>query len=248
MSFLTIKFRLLDQTVIVQSALEKRENNLCLGVDPFWGSLAMVVTQDLVLSNYFRHRIVLGSEFLPKTGAVVLAPTHRARWDALMLPMAAGRRVTGRDCRFMVTITEMTGVQGWFLNRLGCFPVNQSRPSLSSLRYAIDLLLDGQQLVVFPEGKINRTSKAVKLHQGLARLSLLAQGKGVQVPVVPVGLGYSEIRPRLFSSAAICFGEPIKVQGSDKEDIKNFNEDLANRMQSAEQAALLAVGRSRYRA
>jgi hypothetical protein len=37
---------------------------------------------------------------------VLLAPTHRARWDALLLPLAAGVRVTGRHCRFMVTLDE----------------------------------------------------------------------------------------------------------------------------------------------
>ena len=67
----------------------------------------MVATQDIVLRNYFRERIVLGAQNLPLQGPVLLAPTHRARWDGLMLTMAAGRRVTGRDCRFMVTRTEM---------------------------------------------------------------------------------------------------------------------------------------------
>ena len=85
----------------------------------------MVATQDIALNNFFRRKIVIGEENLPLKGALVLAPTHRSRWDALMLTMAAGRRVTNRDCRFMVTRTEMKGLQGWFLERLGCFPVDQ---------------------------------------------------------------------------------------------------------------------------
>ena len=96
----------------------------------------MVVTQDVALRGYFRERIVLGRQHLPMQGPVLLAPTHRARWDALMLPMAAGRRITGRDCRFMVTRTEMAGLQGWFLQRLGCFAVDQDKPSLTTLRFA----------------------------------------------------------------------------------------------------------------
>ena len=68
----------------VPSALATPGNNLCLGVDPFWGPLAMVATQDLVLRNYFRERIILGQENLPTRGPVLLAATHRARWDALM--------------------------------------------------------------------------------------------------------------------------------------------------------------------
>ena len=48
--------------------------------------------------------------------------------------MAMGRRVTKKDCRFMVTKSEMRGIQGWFLKRLGCFSINQLSPSLLSIK------------------------------------------------------------------------------------------------------------------
>ena len=44
----------------------------------------MVLTQDVAL-HYLRDRTVLGAENLQKQGPVLLAPTHRARWDALMI-------------------------------------------------------------------------------------------------------------------------------------------------------------------
>ncbi len=221
----------------------KREQHVCLGVDPFWSQLAMVATQDLVLANYFRKITVLGKEHLPMEGPIVLAPTHRSRWDALMLPMAAGRRITSRDCRFMVTRSEMKGIQGWFLNRLGCFPVDQERPSLTTLRYAVDLMVEGQQLVVFPEGKINRTGRPIELQEGLFRLAQLAARRGVEIKVLPIGLAYSEIIPKPFGHAAICFSSPIKITSSSKEIVGDFNHQLSERMHSAEEAALKAVGR-----
>ena len=146
----------------MSSSLKTRSSALDTGIDPFWAPLAMFLTQDMAL-HYLRERTVLGSENLPNEGPVLLAPTHRARWDALMIPMAAGRRVTGRDCRFMVTRTEMSGLQGWFLHRLGCFAVDQDKPSLTTLRFALDLLESGQQLVVFPEGRIRRSDEVVSL-------------------------------------------------------------------------------------
>lgn len=203
----------------------------------------MVTTQDIVLRHYFRERIVLGQDNLPKQGPILLAPTHRSRWDALMLPMAAGRRVTGRDCRFMVTLDEMKGLQGWFLHRLGCFPVDQVKPSLTSLRYAIDLMADGQQVVVFPEGKINRSEEPIELFQGLARLAQLAQNQNIDVQIVPVGLGYSEVIPKACGRASICFAEPMKIVGTGREAVKSFNAELSKQMHAAEQAALHAVGR-----
>jgi len=203
----------------------------------------MVATQDFALNNFFRRRIVIGRENLPLTGSVVLAPTHRSRWDALMLTMAAGRRITKRDCRYMVTRSEMKGIQGWFLNRLGCFPIDQGRPSLTSLRYAVDLLVARQQLVVFPEGKINRFGEPVKLKKGLIRLAQLASNKGLDIKIVPVGLAYSEVIPNLFGSASICFSKPILMSKGGKQSSNDFNIALFKSMRSAEQSALLAVGR-----
>ncbi len=204
----------------------------------------MIATQDIALRNFFRRKIVLGQENLPLLGPVVLAPTHRSRWDALMLTMAAGRRVTNRDSRFMVTLSEMKGLQGWFLDRLGCFPIDKRKPSLTALRYSIDLLIAGQQLVLFPEGKINRKRKSVlKIEKGLVRLSQLALTKGIDVTVIPIGLGYSEVIPRPFTDAAICFAEPIKITKLGRKAALDFNAELGAKMEAAEEEALKAVGR-----
>jgi len=227
----------------VEHALIRRERRICFGVSPVLAPVAMAATQDLALPLQFRQVEVLGSEHLPLHGAVLLAPTHRARWDALMLTLAAGRRVSRRDCRFMVTQTEMKGLQGWFLHRLGCFPVDQGRPGTTTLRYAVDLLAAGQQLVVFPEGQIRRQDGPIRLHQGLARLAVLAASQGVVVQVVPVGIGYEQDRPRFRSRAALCFGSVLGVEGRGRVAVRDLNERLAMAMQSAEEAARRAVGR-----
>lgn len=223
--------------------VSQRERSLCNGISPWLSPVAMVVTIDLALRGYFGELTVLDREHLPRDGAVLLAPTHRARWDALMLPWAAGRRVTGRDCRFMVTADEMKGLQGWFLHRLGCFPVNQGRPTLASLRFSVELLACGQQLVVFPEGRIRREDGPIRLHQGLARLALLAASQGVDVPVVPVGLAYGHADPRPGDQAAVCFGRPLRAAGQGRQAALDFSAELAAAMESAEQAARLVVGR-----
>ena len=206
--------------------------------------VAMWATQDLALRCYFKSTKVLGIEHLPRRGPVLLAPTHRSRWDALMLPMAAGRRIHGRDCRFMVTTTEMEGLQGWFLERLGCFAIDQSKPGTSSLRFALDLLGQGEQVVVFPEGTIRRDQRELNLEPGLPRLASLAQLKGLRVPVVPVGLAYSHPIPRWWDRAALCFGAPLLLNGTGKTAAAELEERLAKQMRSAEEAARTWVGNS----
>ena len=222
--------------------LQQRERSVCNGISPWLSPLAMVVTQDITLRGWFRRLAVIGRDNLPHQGPVLLAPTHKARWDALLLPHAAGRRVTGRDCRFMVTLDEMKGLQGWLLVRLGCFAVNQNRPSLASLRYAVDLLAGGQQLVVFPEGRIRRDGGPIRLHQGLARLALLAASQGVDVPVVPVGIAYGHAYPRPRDTAALCFGEPLRIEGQGRDAALAFSHRLAGAMGEAEAEATAALG------
>jgi 1-acyl-sn-glycerol-3-phosphate acyltransferase len=220
-----------------------RERSVCNGVSPWLAPLATVLTQDVALPGFFSQVMVRGREHLPRSGAVLLAPTHRARWDALLLPHAAGRRVTGRDCRFMVTRDEMAGPQGWLLQRLGCFPVDQGRPTLASLRLSVNLLERGEQLVMFPEGRIHRHDEPLRLHQGLARLAQLAAGQGVDVRVVPVGIAYGQPVPRPGQSAAVRIGSALGVSEGGRAAAASFTAELSASMVRAEREARELVGR-----
>lgn len=227
----------------ITQRIAARERSVCHGVSPWLSPMAMMITQDLALPAFFARVAVRGREHLNAAGSALLAPTHRSRWDALLLPHGAGRRITGRDCRFMVTRDEMQGPQGWLLQRLGCFPVDQGRPTLASLRLAVNLLERGEQLVVFPEGRIHRKDEPLRLQQGLARLAQLAQSQGVDVPVIPVGIAYSHPVPRPGDSAAVVFGAPLRVWGQGREGALAFNAALASAMGTAEAEARRLVGR-----
>ena len=158
----------------------------------------MFVTQDVVMKRFFSEIKIINNNFkIPKDSSIILAPTHRSRWDGLIITMAMGRRVTKKDCRFMVTKSEMVGIQGWFLKRLGCFSINQLSPSLTALRYAVNLIVKKRQLVVFPEGRINKYGKKIPLKEGLFRLARLATKKTKLITIIPIGIAYSEVSPKL---------------------------------------------------
>ncbi len=204
----------------------------------------MFVTQDIVLRFFFRKKKILNSSFsFPQDSSIILAPTHRSRWDGLILTMAMGRRVTKKDCRFMVTKSEMRGIQGWFLKRLGCFSINQLSPSLSALRHAIDILEKGEQLVVFPEGKINKYGKKLVLKEGLYRLARLATKKTASIIVIPIGIAYSKVPPNFRGEFCLSFGKPIAIKDYLNFNIKDFNIFLNEKMTQEEEKALKNVGR-----
>ena len=224
--------------------MKKKSENNWYKINPILGFLGMFVTQDIVLRFFFSKKIIINRCFsIPINSSIILAPTHRSRWDGLVLTMAMGRRVTKKDCRFMVTKSEMRGIQGWFLKRLGCFSINQLSPSLSALRYAIDLVEKGEQLVVFPEGKINKYGKKPFLKEGLYRLAKLAAKKTESIIIIPVGIAYSNLSPKFRSQFCLSFGKPIFMNDYLELTIEEFNKLLYEKMIKAEKTALNNVGR-----
>ena len=224
--------------------LKKKSVDIWYKINPLLGFIAMFITQDIVLRFFFRKKKILNDGLsIPKNSSIILAPTHRSRWDGLILTMAMGRRVTKKDCRFMVTKSEMRGIQGWFLRRLGCFSINQLSPSLSALRYAIDLIGKGEQLVVFPEGKINKYGKKLVLKEGLYRLARLATKKTTSIIIIPIGIAYSKVSPEFRGEFCLSLGQPIVINDYLNSTINEFNKFLYEKMIQEEEKALKNVGR-----
>jgi len=149
----------------------------------------------IVLPTYFGSVEVTGQEHLPQVGPVILAPTHRSRWDSLMVPYAAGHHVTGRHLRYMVSADEVAGLQGWFIRRMGGFPIDTLRPAIASLRHGVELMHQGEMLVIFPEGNIFREKHQIQpLKAGLARLAIQAEASHphLGLKVVPMAITYSD--------------------------------------------------------
>lgn len=187
---------------------------------PWLTPLAYGLGQYVVLPLYFGPITITGQTHLPSDGPVILAPTHRARWDSILLPLAAGRPATGRDLRFMVTDDEVKGVQGWFIRRLGGFPVNVRRPTVASLRHGIDLLLNQEMLVIYPEGGIRRDDRVHPLKPGLARLAVQAEATQahLKVQILPVDIFYGDACPRWRCPVQIHIGAPLAVSTYLQED------------------------------
>ena len=206
-------------------------------ISPWLGPLTYLLAGNVLLPLYFSQITITGQENLPLSGPVILAPTHKARWDSLLLPYATGRGVTGRDLRFMVKGSECRGFQGWFVRRLGGFPVDEKRPSITTLRHTVELLKRGEMLVIYPEGGIFRDSEVHTLKPGIARLALSAESShpNLGVKIVPICFNYSHPYPSWGTDVSINIASPIKVceyaQGCVKQDAKRLTDDLAYALQ-----------------
>jgi 1-acyl-sn-glycerol-3-phosphate acyltransferase len=167
---------------------------------------------------------------------VIIAATHRSRWDAIMVPAAVGQDATGRALRFMVTADEVKGIQGWFIRQLGGFPIDTRHPTIAALRHSIELLQQGEALVIFPEGNIYR--QAANLKPGLARLALQAEASqaDLNVQILPISIQYSQSLVPWRSSVKIQIGKTLEVAEYSleppKQGAKRLTADLEQALRS----------------
>lgn len=183
-------------------------------LSPWLVSLVYPLGRYAVLPTYFEAIEVVGRENLPTSGPIILAPTHRSRWDAIMVAYATGYDVTGRHLHFMVSADEVVGFQGWFIRHLGGFPVDTQRPTIASLRYGVELLRNGETLVIFPEGDIFRRNEVQRLKPGLARLALQAEANNQlpsKIQIVPIHISYSQPMVPWKSQVKIQIGHALQV-------------------------------------
>ncbi len=203
-------------------------------ISPWLINIAYPLGSAIVLPLYFGPITIKGQEHIPQTGPVIIAPTHRSRWDALMIPYAVGRMVSGRDVRFMVTSSEMTGVQGWFIRRMGGFPVDIKRPGASSLEHSVEVLKQGEMLVIFPEGGIFRDKEVHPLKRGVARIALEVESQqpGCGMKILPVTIEYSQPFPGWGTDVTVNIGSPLDVASYDITTIKRSSQKLTHDLES----------------
>lgn len=213
---------------------EHESSNIKSQIAPWLSKIAYVLGKRLILPFFFKKISITGQENIPRSGAVIVAPTHRSRWDALIVPYAVGRLSSGRDPHFMVSANEMKGIQGWFIRRLGGFPVNTSRPGIESLKHSFELLCQGEMVVIFPEGGIFRTEKVQPLKRGVAKIALDTEEVKPEVEsrILPVKITYDQEIPQRGSSVTVSIGKPFTVKDynspthSAKQNSINLTQDL----------------------
>jgi len=150
-----------------------------------------------------------GRENIPATGAFILAPgAHRSNLEIFVVCLVTRRRLRymGKDSLWKNPASD------WFFSALGGFPINRDSADREALNQTLELVGEGEAVVMFPEGtrRHGPTIEPDHVRDGVAYLA----SRG-QVPVVPVGIGGSErampsgakyIRP---SKMVLVVGKPM---------------------------------------
>lgn len=182
---------------------------------PWLTPLTYFLSCRIIVPLYFKIEM-RGQKNIPRTDATILAPTHRSRWDSLIIAYAAGLFATNRKLRYMVSEEQTQGLQGWFIRRLGGFPVDRDNPGISSIRHSVQLLKNQEMLVLFPEGKIYpEDNKIHPIQSGVSRIALQAMSskKELNLKIIPISILYDRPAPPPWRCGVkIEIGSPLEVK------------------------------------
>jgi 1-acyl-sn-glycerol-3-phosphate acyltransferase len=176
-----------------------------------------------VVKGLYRLR-ARGREHLPE-GGFVLAANHTSNFDPwpLGIPLLPDRQL-----RFMAKSELFNPIFTPILNAGGAFKVRRGEGDVEAMRTAIELVQDGEIVVMFPEGtrqvKGLRKKHAARPHTGAARIALAAG-----VPLVPAAIAGTDRLSRL-GPLRVAYGAPIDVSDLDGMDTKSAAQVATDRL------------------
>jgi 1-acyl-sn-glycerol-3-phosphate acyltransferase len=174
----------------------------------------------LFFQIYFRVEIN-GKENIPKNGACVIAPKHISNWDAPLLVAKIRRNdtyVLGKQELFVNSFVK------FLARKTHILPIKRGANDTQATRKCIDVLKQGNMLVIFPEGTRKGIEKNGKVHRGAVAIANIAE-----TSIIPVGIS-ATYKP--FSKVKINYGKPIDVSEKklDKNEVKEITEEIKSKL------------------
>ena len=145
-----------------------------------------------------------GVEHLPAEGPTLIVCNHVSVCDPIVLTAAARPRRTS-----MMAKAELFGnpLFALMLRMLRAFPIRRGVGDVGAIRHALDLLQQGECIVIFPEGHVSRTGHMRRGHPGAGFFALRPD-----VTVIPAVVWDSQL---FRGPVRVVFGEPVSMDGID---------------------------------
>lgn len=131
---------------------------------------------------------------LDQGDALLFAPNHTDHADSHLM-FELSRRL-GRPFYYMAAYQIFLGKRGWFLPRVGAFPVDREGADLTAFKTGVELLARARNpLVIFPEGEMYHLGdRLTPLREGAVAVATTAlkrlSDRSGNVWIVPVAIKY----------------------------------------------------------
>lgn len=145
---------------------------------------------------------VIGKKNLPKKQGYVLTCNHYSNLDVVILGVSLGKKIRYLAKKELFKNKFM----GWYVKKLGGFPVDRENPDISAFKFGVNALKEGHVLGIFPEGTRNKGADDAELQDLKSGAITFASKTGTKI--VPVMI-YR--RARFLRKNYIVIGEPIDI-------------------------------------
>ncbi len=176
-----------------------------------------------IYATYFRWR-VFNAERVPLTGPVILAANHASFIDP---PLVGSGIHRGINYLARESLFRFPGI-GWLLRKWNAVPVDRDGGGAKGLKIILDRLLDGNAIILFPEGTRTKDGKLQPARSGIGLTVIKsnavvipvrvfgtyeAYGRHMKIPLPkPIAVKYG--RPMMFeklrAEAKICSKDRLK--------------------------------------
>lgn len=179
-------------------------------------AIILIILRPLVwfVSKFVFFAKFNGIENIPANSCAILAGNHTSIKDCLLI-IAICKRTP-----YFIVKKELhsSKIGKWFFSNSGTIPVDRNKKNPKAMDEAKSLLANGNLLVLFPEGTINKTKETIMpFKYGAVKLS-----NDTGAPIVPFVIKgkYKYFR----KSISITFLKPI----SKNDDLDKYNEEFMN--------------------
>ena len=119
-----------------------------------------------VLFKLWYNPTIVGKEYIPKEGSIIIASNHKHVYDQCLAIMATKRNIHYMAKKEYFDKQYKEGKFPWFFKGAGCIPVDRTIKDSDAVDSALEVLNDGYVLGLFPEGTRNavKESRAQELY------------------------------------------------------------------------------------
>lgn len=148
-----------------------------------------------------RYKItVRGLENVPLSGPIIIASTHISDLDPPLVAVTSKRQLAffAKEELFKIPVL------GFIISRLNAFPVSRGKSDRAALKKSVEVLEEGNMLLIFPEGTRSRSGELGEFQEGASFIAMKANAT-----IVPTAITGQYDKKR---GVTITYGTPIDVK------------------------------------
>lgn len=168
---------------------------------------------------FFKIKINGAKNVRDAKGPFIIIANHFSFYDSFLLRIVLGPITNHLPLRFMavrkfkwkfLNLLSSIGIIDLVYFLFGVFVIQPGRGVVRNLKEAILILEAGENVVMYPEGQINRTREIANFKIGTAVLA-----RKSHAPIVPIA--FKKIEGRIRGGILINVGEQIRLSESDSD-------------------------------